>query len=161
MSDADTSKESSSSPDDTATTDTRSTSFSEQDWFLQDLVNLANKTDTSIGITLTVGGALVSGKLASGKEYFEEFGKRFARGFRNSSPEDIASIEESYARYGEIYRDTTESDKPAAIPSYIHLKDVHIYFGPNIPIPSEDGNWWRGRISEVQGFVLGSLGISN
>lgn len=70
-------------------------------------------------------------------------------------------MEESYARYGEIYQDTADGGEPVAMPSYIHLKDVHIYFGPNTPIPSEDGNWWRGRISEAQGFVLGSLGVSN
>src|SRR5918993_1449756 len=39
------------------------------DWFLQFLVDRVNGTTTEIGITLQVGGLLVSGMLVSGDKY--------------------------------------------------------------------------------------------
>ncbi|UVC19231.1 hypothetical protein IHQ72_33200 [Mesorhizobium onobrychidis] len=128
-----------------------------RDWFLQNLVDLVNHTGVSIGITLTVGGVLVSGQLTSGKKYFEEFGKTFAGGFKDGDPEFIAYLEKVYSQYGDIYAPSKSKGEHKELPSYVHLKDVHIFSAPGRPIPTEDGNWWRGRICEVQGFMLGSL----
>ncbi|RWF81007.1 MAG: hypothetical protein EOQ36_31700 [Mesorhizobium sp.] len=130
----------------------------DMDWFLQNLVDLVNNTGISMGITLTVGGSLITGELVSGKKYFDDFGKTFAGDFQESSPEFIKEIQGLYAQYGEIYAPNPNGVKVP--PSYIHLKDVHVYSGSSNPIPDRDGNWWRGRLSEVQGFMLGSLSAS-
>jgi hypothetical protein len=42
------------------------------DWFLFQLVEWANQFDIEQGITLAVGGAMISGQLISGRRYFEE-----------------------------------------------------------------------------------------
>ena len=53
-----------------------------EDFFLQTLVNIVNMGPFTFGITLNVGGFLVSGELFSGKDYFEKFGTQFVSGFQ-------------------------------------------------------------------------------
>jgi hypothetical protein len=130
-----------------------------QDWFLQSLVDLVNRTGVPIGITLTVGGTQVSGHLSSGKAYFEGFASVFTQSFQQSAPEFATAMNEVFQGYGQIYEDDKKSEQPKEPPNYIHLKNVHIFTGPNAPIPKDDGSWWRGRISEVEGFILGTLGV--
>jgi len=43
-----------------------------KDWFLQFLVNLANKNRFELDITLTVGGILISGTLVGVRQYFDD-----------------------------------------------------------------------------------------
>src|SRR5689334_14729448 len=49
----------------------------EYDWFLSQLVGWANQFDVEQGITLAVGGAMISGQLISGKRYFDELAAFF------------------------------------------------------------------------------------
>ncbi|MFL1806044.1 gas vesicle accessory protein GvpU [Plesiomonas shigelloides] len=123
----------------------------DKDWFLQSLVNMANGGVLSFGITLNVGGFLVSGELIGGKAYFEGFGSDFASGLSDSSIAD--QVKASFAQHGEIYS-SNENPSP---PAYIHLKDARFFNSNGNPIPGNRGVWWRGRISEVDGFSLGSL----
>jgi len=124
----------------------------QEDWFLQSLVNMANKNQFGMGITLNVGGFLVSGSLTGGKQYFDGFGIDFASAF--SDKETAEQIKGSFGQYGEIYNSEPEQNNP---PAYIHLKDAKFFNTQGKPIPGNRGVWWRGRISEVQGFILGSL----
>lgn len=48
------------------------------DCVLQDMVNLANSLDAfSLGLTLHVGGGIVTGHLIGGREYFEKMAASF------------------------------------------------------------------------------------
>ncbi|BBI98466.1 gas vesicle protein [Ferrigenium kumadai] len=123
------------------------------DWFLQSLVNMAND-GIEIGVTLQVSGLLVSGVLAGGKSYFEGFAEDFSSGLND--PEAAESVRGSFAKYGEIYK--KEGDDAPPLPQYIHLKNARFFNTSGNPIPGNKGVWWRGRISEVAGFTLGSLG---
>lgn len=132
----------------------------DKDWFLQDLVDIVNTSNTgfSFGITLNVGGFLVSGQLIGGKEYFESFGSDFAGAFFTTFPnngEDAENIKASFARNGEIYSSNDEVEVPP--PNYIHLKDAKFHNTNGEPIPSNRGVLWRGRLSGVDGFSLGSF----
>ena len=124
------------------------------DWFLQSLVNLANNSDVEIGITLQVSGLLVSGTLVGGKKYFEGFAEDFSSAFAND-PESAESIKSSFTKYGEIYQKEESEEVPP--PQYIHMKDTHFFSTAGNPIPGNRGVWWRGRVAEVGGFILGSL----
>lgn len=130
-----------------------------EDWFLQSLVNVVNQGELSFGITLNVGGFLISGLLISGKEYFGGFGGDFAAGIDDENA--AAMIQETFNKYGSIYDvDEVEGrDEGLPRPAYIHLKDAKFYNTSGDPVPSNQGVWWRGRISEVQGFVLGTLDV--
>lgn len=126
----------------------------QSDWFLQSLVNMVNINDLEFGITLQVSGLLVSGNLVGGKEYFEGFAEDFSSSFTNE-PEVAENIKSSFAQYGEIYEKKDGEEIPP--PQYIHLKDTRFFNTSGNPIPGNKGVWWRGRISEVGGFTLGSL----
>ena len=126
--------------------------FGDKDWFLQSLVNIVNSGGLSFGITLNVGGFLVSGQLVGGKEYFEGFGRDFASAFSGS--ESAEYVQKSFSKYGEVYSSDKEAPPP---PSYIHLKEAKFFNTNGNPIPGNRGVWWRGRLSQVDGFSLGSL----
>jgi hypothetical protein len=129
----------------------------DQDWFLALLVGLAN-SGTQFGITLQVGGFLVSGTLSGGAEYFDNFALDFARGF--PSPEGAETMRTAFASGGDIYRNLKDGDEQPPT-DYIHLKGARFFNTSGNPIPTEKGIWWRGRTSEVSGFVLGSLSSSS
>ncbi|EHF5019428.1 hypothetical protein AA629_004500, partial [Enterobacter hormaechei] len=67
----------------------------DKDWFLQMLVGMAND-GMGIGLSLNVGGLIISGTLCGGKEYFYEFGKQLGDGMY---PENADSAEEFAAAY--------------------------------------------------------------
>ena len=130
----------------------------DKDWFLQRLVNIVNSGGVDFGITLNVGGFLVSGNLIGGKEYFEGCSADFASALVSDESAEIAkkTIVEFIASTGDIY--TSDKDENRQIPpSYVHLKNAKFYNTNGNPIPSNRGVWWRGRISEVSGFALGAL----
>lgn len=129
------------------------------DWFLQFLVNLVNKYGLKFGITINIGGFLVSGNLASGKEYFEGFAKVFSSAWPDEKSAEL--VRDSIEKFGEeIYKERNEDDSQVPLLHYIHLENAKFFSTSGKSVPSYRGVWWRGRISEVQGFVPGSLNIS-
>lgn len=129
-----------------------------EDWFLQSLVNVVNGGQLSFGVTLNVGGFLISGVMVSGREYFDGLGGDFASGVDDS--EAASLIKETFNKYGAIYDidDVEGKEEGLPRPAYIHMRDAQFFSTSGDPVPSNQGVWWRGRISEVQGFVLGCLG---
>lgn len=123
------------------------------DWVLRSLVKSVNESGLLVGITLTVGGMLVTGTLVGGREYFEDFADKVA-----ASAEDdagAAQVQAIFADLGAIYDRDPEPGEP--LPSYIHLKDVRFFSPSGQCLPDHDGAWWRGRIDSVQGFMLGRV----
>lgn len=123
-----------------------------EDWFLQELVGLANVVgDFELGVTLNVQGSIISGTAISGRRYFEEAAKLFA----TEDPENhLSNWVKSFTA---IY---DEGEKPAAPPGYIHLMNARVFGTGEGTIPSNDGTLWRGRISAVSGFSFGSLQVT-
>lgn len=123
------------------------------DWFLQNLVNIANKSGLEFGVTLVVGGSILSGRLISGKKYFETFAKEFADAFPGDSREGIY---ESFAQHGEIYSQSNDENDDSPPPQFIHLIDSRCFY-PGNQLPNNKGVLWRGKINAVSGFSLGQL----
>jgi hypothetical protein len=124
-----------------------------QDWFLEALVDEANMRNAEfVGITLQVGGATISGMLVGRSEYFRGVSLHFRDD--DEIPEDGTwgawllekSSEKTYKEGDEL--------EPA---KFIHLRDARIFEGSSHPVPSNEGVWWRGRISSVDGFWFGRL----
>jgi hypothetical protein len=129
------------------------------DWFLQFLVDRVNGTTVEIGITLQIGGLLVSGILVGGDKYFEGFGEDIAAA-KSDDKESAETHRTAFAKLGERYKqhpeaEGTEQNRP--LPLFIHLKNAKFYSPGEKPIPANGGVWWRGRISEVSAFILGVL----
>lgn len=119
------------------------------DWLLSTFVSIVTTHKFIITITLQVDGCLVSGVIASGREYFDALGHEFSSAFSEGNAAEI--IQGSFANLDdEVYEDD----------AYIHLRDAQFLTTQGPLIPTKDGVWWRGRISEVAGFVLGRLSAS-
>lgn len=127
-----------------------------KDWFLQFLVNMANKRQFELDITLTVGGILISGTLVGVRQYFDELAAYFASPFELGKNSD--EITTTFKKIGDQCSCVSPSEQTET-PSYIHLKNVIFHDAQGKPISQRPGTWWRGRLSEVQGFVPGRLRI--
>lgn len=111
------------------------------------------------GMTLMVGGLLVSGVLVGFRQYLEGI----ANEFRNATSDtpgvgaalagafDTAMAELDAEEPGDGDGDgSSDQDGPL---SFIHLKDVRVrdQQGNSIRAP-----WWRGRLGAVDGFIFGT-----
>lgn len=127
----------------------------QRDWFLQSLINGVNGQDTELGITLNIGGFLVSGQLVSGHKYFEGFGADLGSAF--TDPEAKRVLQQSFERFGGLYTSDPSNEPAIAPPNYLHLKNARFFNTAGKSIPENRGVWWRGRVSEISGFFLGVL----
>ncbi|WP_313696969.1 gas vesicle protein [Achromobacter sp.] len=125
------------------------------DAFLQFLVNLVNNGSQleSIGVTLQMGGMLVSGSIVSGAEYFDTFAAGFAGKLESLDPETRQTVHASLAALGDVFRLPQPVDP---LPNYIHLSDALFFTADGTPIAGQP-TLWRGRTSAVDGFILGRL----
>lgn len=131
-----------------------------KDWFLQSTIETVIAHGVEIGVTLAVGGAVVSGTLISGRKYFEELGDALSSASETEG--DMQSIlGESWKQFTGIY------DKPEDAPddwqgpraNFIHLRGAR-YFAPGQrPIPTTQGFLWRGKLSAVDAFSIGNLSM--
>lgn len=128
------------------------------DFVLQALVDLANVSSISIGVSLNVDGFIVSGSLASGRAYFDGVASEMAAAITDS-PEASESMRKYFSTFGDIY-DAIPEGEERKLPIYIHLKDAKFFHNAGKPVPGNRGVWWRGRISRVSGFILGTLSTS-
>lgn len=121
------------------------------DWLLRSFVRIVNKLPQSLPITINVGGAIISGDLIGGKEYFSSLGGHFATAFsRLENSEEIGKL---ISGHGNIYND----EEPAEDPQYLHLKNT-VFFDPEgNSLLNGGGALWRGRISKVDGFIFGKF----
>ena len=125
------------------------------DAFLQFLVNLVNNGSQieSIGVTLQMGGMLVSGSIVSGAEYFDRFAESFADSLTDMESSGRQTVRSSLAELGDVFR----LPQPAEpLPNYIHLADALFFTADGTPIAGQP-TLWRGRSNAVDGFILGRL----
>lgn len=125
------------------------------DAFLQFLVNLVNNGGQleSIGVTLQMGGMLVSGAIVSGAEYFDSFAASFTGSLKTVDETTRTAVHASLAELGDVFRVPQPADP---LPNYIHLADALFFTADGTPIAGQP-TLWRGRTSAVDGFILGRL----
>jgi hypothetical protein len=131
----------------------------QHDWFIQSLVDVANVAPLSFGVTLQVSGLLVSGYLVSGKAYFEAVGEQIIRGVAQNAAL-AEQMRKMFSTFESAYpNDPGQKDRP--VPQFVHLQNARFYSTDATPVPSNEGVWWRGRISEISGIVIGILGVGD
>ena len=125
------------------------------DAFLQFLVNLVNNGSQieSIGVTLQMGGMLVSGSIVSGAEYFDRFAASFTNSLGAMDTETRTTVHASLAELGDVFRVPQPADP---LPNYIHLSDALFFAADGTPVAGQP-TLWRGRTSAVDGFILGRM----
>jgi hypothetical protein len=128
------------------------------DWLLQTFVEEANLIDDEfVSITLNVSGMIISGTLISASQYF----RGISEFFLNPGEEPKEGSWASWLRErGEEIKSRHQGDElnPAA---YIHLKDARVHSNNQRPLPSNQGVWWRGKLSDVNGFWIGRLLVAD
>ena len=129
------------------------------DPLLGDLVRLADTLDVEHGITLTVGGSLITGTLFSAYRFFEGQAAAAAGGSVVSAGDQAAA--RSYKQHMvEFYVARMKLYEPARIqregsryaPRHIHLHNAR-WVG-NDGMFTGESSFWRGRLIAVSGFSL-------
>jgi hypothetical protein len=124
------------------------------DHVLQTLVDLTNRSDLELGITLTVGGFSISGMLVSGKTFFDGLAAEMSASI--DEPSSKKAVHEYFSNFGGAYN-FSDDDHDTPLPIFIHLRDARHFHNSGGPMPGNRGVYWRGRISQVSGFSMGNL----
>lgn len=124
--------------------------FGDADLTLAGFVLYANTTDISYPITLFVNGAVVSGRLVGGHQYFQALESTLTEfyNFADDPKQMAAAHTLQKSNYG-------PSVPRAGKVGFIHLLDAQV-FQAGRPIVST-GVPWRGRLDAVNGFHFGNL----
>lgn len=127
--------------------------YGEQDFALQMWARLVEQQDLEIEMMLQMNGLLVFGVMVSTQRYAQFYIDLNEELHREREPETADALREYYLALVPP-RDQPEIG-PEGLPivfRYIHMSDVTIMSaGHKIKVP-----YWRGKISEVDAFVVGA-----
>jgi hypothetical protein len=121
------------------------------DSMLAIFVMMANERDDGLGqpVTLTVGGSLISGLIVGRVKWIEELLDHYGEPVQG-----LRAFRDHWAESAE----EMASDKPMApFDTMIHLKDARWFLDSTGTALPREGSFWRCRLSEVQGWTLGTL----
>ncbi|MGB5796295.1 MAG: hypothetical protein WBH51_10950 [Mycolicibacter algericus] len=130
---------------------------------LMQLVHFINIVDgAEVGLTLYVGGCVVSGMLISIAQFYRLLIKDITDPARASE----YSTQDSALAFAEFYRPQLEAAEKIAVesrntntppptPRHIHLRDAQTFIGGAHPLTHPV---WRGRLSSVDGWSIGNFG---
>ena len=127
------------------------------DWFLQQLVDYSNIYGIGTPITVQVGGMMICGEIIPASVYFDEFAAEFKRGF-TQSPELGDTFFDLVVSYKKLLVQPEEGEDVPP-PNYIHLRNAKVFTVGNVQ-NAVNVALWRGRISEVGGFFLGTVSVT-
>ena len=131
-----------------------------QDWLLE-LVSKFAHSGVSQSVTLFVGGAVISGEIISGQDYFEEMAK-IAESANFHGPDGsekiLSEMSQGYRKFKKFYDKPDDAGDDWTTPTdyYIHLKGARV-FTSNGTIPGRGDFLWRGRISCVDAWSIGGM----
>lgn len=130
-----------------------------RDWFLVQHIWEADTAGISKPVTVWLNGAIISGTIISGKQFFKEVGQGFAdAALGDSDAADLQrSLGQTYQGYSQLYEQDPPSDLKTFKPTYLHLKGARTFVGANFIVPSGAGGLLRVRISSVDAFMMGEL----
>ena len=121
--------------------------MTEKDILLEGLVTIVNTTvNLSIGMTLNIGGQIITGDLISYREYLDQLGKPFGQANDEYGlGETLQGLFENLA--GDL-AEISQGDVTIVEPDFIHMKSV-VMHPEKLCLPL-----WRGKLTSVDGFVL-------
>ena len=128
------------------------------DYHLILLVSLTNSADLEMGITLTVPGGIVTGNLISFSSWckkqahlvtpFHSLGFSAYSDFLNNAAKELE--QERADKYA------IEAIKKEDDPLFINLSEARFLTSEG-PLLSNPESLWRGKLSDVSGWMLGKL----
>ncbi len=126
------------------------------DWFLRNFVETVIASGAEVGLTLSIGGSIVSGIAINGEKYVDLFADQFTSG--GPSNEFGQAVGEAFRGWKKVYQkpDNAPEDWERPHTNYIHLKNARYHTPGHDGIPG-NGILWRGRLDRVDGFSLGNF----
>lgn len=127
--------------------------YGEQDFALQMWTRLVEQQDLEIEMMLQMHGLLVFGIMVSTMRYAQFYIDLNEELHRENEPETADALREYY--YALVPPRDQPEIGPEGLPTvyrYAHMRDVTIMSaGHKIKVP-----YWRGKLSEVDAFVIGA-----
>ena len=114
----------------------------------------SNDADTTIGVTLWVGGSIVSGQLVGSATYFRGLKETFREA--TGGDDSFDGLFDTITT--ELSKDADNDEGPIR---FVHLREARTFVAGQEPIPANQGMWWRGRLDHIDGFAFGLLSVSN
>lgn len=128
-----------------------------RDVILTMFINTVNNTDISMGITLNIGGQIITGNLISYKRYLREVGEQFGNtndehGIGIALKDSFKSVADEVEKIFANTENTEDDGNKPQEPNFIHLSEVRIIGQTNVT-----SKHWRGKLSSVDGFIFGRM----
>ncbi len=122
------------------------------DMLLRLFAKMAQETKIEMGITLTVRGLVVSGLLVGRDRWLDHFTELISQAGEVASGIGTG-LQEAY-RQSDLQRSSGDDVEYG----YLHLLNAKYFLGGQETVPGSGSVIWRGRISEVSGWSIGSVG---
>ena len=128
----------------------------DHDWLLESLIEKYVGIGVGMGITLNVKGLLVTGTLCTSQEYLKGVSELI--GAANKDDELTQAMAGAFGAYTAVYEKPEGAGEDWVPPriGYVHLKNAKILTPGQKAMPN-DPIWWRGRLSSIDGFFIGTL----
>jgi hypothetical protein len=127
--------------------------YGSQDFALQAWARLVEKQNLEIEVMFQMHGLLVFGTMVSTEAYAQFYITLHEEMYREQEPETADFLQEYYTAL--IPAPDQPEIGPEGLPvvfRYAHLREVTMMSaGHKIKVP-----YWRGKISEIDGFVIGA-----
>lgn len=118
------------------------------------LLNLSSDFGISVGITIYTATGIITGQLISSNAYFKKFGETFVGAFAAKFPEnEWSALKDYYELRSSVKHDDDDEYQPR--PQFIHLDEATLLRENGAPLMTP-GTLWRGKISSVIGFTMGT-----
>lgn len=140
---------------------TRNAHTENSDWTLYALVGFADMSGVQTTITVATPAGFITGLVIGTAEYYRRTADVWDAGWKGegktpeTSPGQI--WRKMYERFEARREEQLEEGEERGEAGFIHIADARIVSGAST-IPQGSGLLWRGRLSEVIGYSLGSLG---
>ncbi|MBA0291303.1 hypothetical protein D7Y39_15955 [Stenotrophomonas maltophilia] len=111
----------------------------------------------SLPITVNVGGLLVCGETMSGKDYMRQTTDQL----KQRCPDEVTAnyFESAFEQFAAPYENLEDLNI-----GFLHMKNVSYHsaaVAEGVPNGASVKPLWRGRISQIDGFNFGRLGVSH
>lgn len=116
------------------------------------------ESGSSVPVTLSISGSVVTGMLISGQRYFEQIADRMERAQPSKGAnEKVVEIVDGWRMLAkELASLTPHSEQARAAGDHLHVEGAKLISGART-FPAE-GMLWRIRVSDVSGWSIGAYG---
>lgn len=119
-----------------------------KDPLLNDLLDFAESHEFPGGVTLAVGGALISGVLVSVRQYAEHYRSLFDDRLRSLGDSEL------HGEFVPLFREGARWQDVRGRGGYVHLRRVRVHQPGDPESFQSPDRWWRIPTESVEGFTL-------